>query len=118
MTSYLRGTAVHFIQEGKIDEFKKLVGFIIDRIKSTEPCTISYEWFLSQDQSLCYVIQIYEESDAAMFHLRNVADLLDPFHMVAPLTELKIFGNPSSELRQVLEPIGTQFFEHLNGVTH
>ena len=118
MTTYLRGTAVHSIQEGKIDEFKKLVGVIIDRVKSTEPRTVSYEGFLSQVQSKGYVIQIYEDSDAAMFHLRNIGDLLDPLHMVAPLTELKIFGNPSSELRQVLEPIGAQFFEHLNGVTH
>ena len=117
MTSYLRGTAVHSIQEGKIDEFKKLVGLIIDRVAATEPNTISYEWFLSQDHSKCHVVQVYKDSDAVLFHLKNIGDLLGPFHVVAPLTELKVFGNPSSELRQALELAGAQFYEHLMGVT-
>ena len=114
MTSYLRATAEHSIIEGKVDEFKQLACKIIERVEKTEPSTLSYEWFLSQDESKCYVVQIYKDSNAVLFHLSNIVDLLGPFHEIAPLTELKLFGNPSVKLRHVLEPIGAQIFESLN----
>jgi len=117
MTNYIRATAEHSITEGKVAEFKQLASNIIDRVENTEPNTFSYEWFLCQDESKCYVVQIYKDSNAVLFHLRNIADLLGLFHENAPLTGLKIYGNPSVELRQALEPIGAQIFEYLNGVT-
>jgi quinol monooxygenase YgiN len=117
MTNYIRANAEHSISEGKINEFRKLAAEIIDRVEATEPNTLSYEWFLSNDESKCYVVQIYKDSEAVMAHLGNIADLMGPFHEVAPLTGLMIFGSPSDELRQTLEPVGPKIFEHWNGVT-
>jgi quinol monooxygenase YgiN len=117
MTDYIRANAEHSISEGKINEFKKLADEIIDRVEATEPNTLSYEWFLSNDESKCYVVQIYKDSEAALAHLNNIADLMGPFHKVAPLTGLMIFGSPSGELRQALEPVGVKIFEHWKGVT-
>jgi quinol monooxygenase YgiN len=116
MTNNIRATAEHSISEGKINEFKKLAAEIIDRVEASEPNTLSYEWFISNDESKCYVVQIYKDSEAVMAHLENVADLMGPFHEVAPLTGLMIFGSPSNELRQALEPVGVRIFEHWNGV--
>ncbi len=117
MTNYIRAIAEHSISEGKIDEFRKLAAEFIDRVEANEPNTLSYEWFLSNDETKCYVVQIYKDSDAGMAHLGNIADLMVPFHQVAPLTGLMIFGSPSDELRQALEPVGAKIFEHWNGVT-
>lgn len=117
MKNYIRGTAEHSIAQGRINDFRKLAAEIIDRVEATEPNTLSYEWFLSNDESKCYVVQLYKDSEAAMTHLRNIADLMGPFHEVAPLTGLMIFGSPSDELRQALEPVGAKIFEHWNGVT-
>lgn len=117
MKDYIRATAEHTIVEGRINEFRKLAMEIIDRVEATEPNTLSYEWFLSNDESKCYIIQIYEDSEAGLAHLRNIADLLDPFHEVAPLTGLWIYGSPSDEIRQALEPVGAKIFEHWNGFT-
>lgn len=117
VTNYIRAIAEHSISKGKIDEFRKLAAEIIDRVEAAEPNTLSYEWFLSEDESKCYVVQIYEDSAAAMAHLANIADLMSPFHEVAPLSGLMIFGSPSDELRQTLEPVGAKFFEHWSGLT-
>jgi quinol monooxygenase YgiN len=117
MANYIRATAEHSISKGKMDEFKKLVAEIIDRVEATEPNTISYEWFLSNDESKCYVVQIYKDSEAGMAHLRNIADLMSPFHEVAPLTGLMVFGSPSDQLIQALAPVGARFYAHFNGVT-
>ncbi len=118
MTSnQIRAIAEVSIPKGKINEFRKLAAEIIDRVEANEPNTLSYEWFLSNDESKCFVVQIYKDSEAVKEHLGNIGDLNGPFHEVAPLTGLLIFGSPSDELRQTLEPVGAKIFEHWNGVT-
>ena len=117
MANYIRATAEHSIVEGKINEFKMLAAGIIERVEATEPNTLSYEWFLSDDDSTCYVVQIYKDSEAVMAHLGNIADLLGSFDEVAPLTGLMIFGSPSDELRKALEPVGAKIIGHWSGTT-
>jgi quinol monooxygenase YgiN len=117
MTNYIRAIAEVSIPEGKINEFRKLAAEIIDKVEADEPNTFSYEYFLSNDESKCYVVQLYKDSEAVMAHLGNISDLAGPLHEVAPLTGLMIFGSPSDELRQALEPVGPKIFEHWNGVT-
>lgn len=58
MKNYIRATAEHTIVEGRINDFRKLATETIDRVKATEPNTLSYEWFLSNDESKCYIVQI------------------------------------------------------------
>jgi quinol monooxygenase YgiN len=117
MTNYIRAIAEVSIPEGKISEFKKLAAKIIDKVEATEPNTLSYEWFLSNDEGKCYVVQSYKDSEAVMAHLGNIGDLSGPLHEVAPLTGLMIFGSPSDELRQAIERVGPKIIEHWNGVT-
>lgn len=117
MTNYIRAIAEVSIPAGKINEFRKLAAEIIDKVEADEPNTFSYEYFLSNDESKCYVVQLYKDSEAVMAHLGNIGDLAGPLHEVAPLTGLMIFGSPSDELRQALEPVGPKIFEHWNGVT-
>lgn len=117
MTDYIRAVAEVSIPEGKADEFKRLATEIIDRVEASEPNTLSYEWFLSEDESMCYIVQLYKDSEAVVAHLKNINHLSVPFHKFAPLTGLMIFGSPSDELRQALEHVGAKVFEHWNGVT-
>ncbi len=117
MTDHIWAIAEVSVPEGKISEVKKLAARIIDRVEANEPNTLSYEWFLSNDESKCYVVQSYKDSEAVLAHLANIGDLSGPLHQVAPLTGLMIFGSPSDALRQTLERVGPKIFEHWNGVT-
>jgi quinol monooxygenase YgiN len=117
MTSYLRTDAELSIKEGKLDEFKELANPIIEKVDANEPNTLTYEWYLSEDGSKCYIVETFKDSDAVMAHLGNVGDMFGPLFEVAPLTGFKIYGSPSDGVRQTLEPFGAQFFEHFNGVT-
>jgi quinol monooxygenase YgiN len=117
MTNSIRAIAEIAIPEGNLDEFKRIAAEIIDEVEANEPNTLSYEWFLSDDESKCYVVQRYRDSEAILAHLGNIADLSGRLHEVAPLTGLMIFGSPSDELRQALDPVGPKIFEHWNGVT-
>jgi quinol monooxygenase YgiN len=117
MTDYIRANAELSIPAGKIDEFKKLAAELIKKVEANEPNTLSYEWFLSDDESKCYVLEIYKDSEALMAHLGDIGEMMGPFLELAPLTRLELYGSPSDEVRQALEPFGTKFFEHWNGLT-
>lgn len=117
MTNTIRAIAEIAIPEGNLDEFKDVAAEIIDEVEANEPNTLSYEWFLSSDERKCYVVQLYRDSEAVLAHLGNIADLSGRLHQLAPLTRLMIFGSPSDELRQAIDHVGPEVFEHWNGVT-
>lgn len=117
MKNYIRINAELSIPEGKIDEFKKKAAELIRKVEANEPNALSYEWFLSEDESICDLVEVYKDSDAVMAHLGNVGDLLGPLVEIAPLSGLLILGNPSDEVRQAFTPFGPKIFEHWNGVT-
>jgi quinol monooxygenase YgiN len=117
MTDYLRSNVEISISAGKIDEFKQLATEIIKKVEANEPNALSYEWFLSDDESKCYVVEIYKDSEAVMAHLGNIGEMMGPILEIAPITRLEVYGSPSDELRQALEPLGAQYFEHWNGIT-
>lgn len=115
MTDHIRAIAEQSISEGKTGEVKKLVTEIIKRVEANEPNMLSYEFFLSDDESKLYALETYKDSEAVMAHLGNVGDLLGPLFEIAPLTELRVYGNPSDEVRQATESFGPKIFEHWNG---
>lgn len=105
------------ISAGKIHEFKKRAAEIIAKVDANEPGTFSYEYFLSDDESKGFVVQTYKDSEAVMAHLENIADLATPFHEIAPLSGLTIFGSLSDESSKALEPVNPRIYEHWNGVS-
>jgi quinol monooxygenase YgiN len=82
MTDYIRATAEVSIPHGKINEFKVLSAGIMHKVEANEPDTLSYEYFLSSDESKCYVVQLYKDSEAVLAHLENISDLASPLHEV------------------------------------
>lgn len=117
MTDYIQANAELSISAGKIDEFKKLAAEMIKKVEANEPNIVSYDWFLSDDKSKCYVLERYKDSEAVLAHLGNIGEMMGPLLELAPITRLKLYGNPSDELRQAVEPFGPKVFEHWHGFT-
>jgi hypothetical protein len=49
--------------------------------------------------------------------LGNVGHMFDTLFGFATMTRAKIYGSPSAELQQALDPLGVEYFGHFNGVT-
>ena len=117
MTNYIRSVAEVSIVAGKLDEFKKIATEAIERVEANEPDTLSYEWFFNDDESKCYLLEWYKNSEAVLAHLENIGDLLGSLVEISSTNRLEIYGDPSEALRQTLEPFGAKIHTHWHGIT-
>jgi quinol monooxygenase YgiN len=115
MTQDIRKVVELTINEGRLDEFKQVANEFIQRVESSEPDTVSYEWFLDADGNKCYILEWYKDSQALLAHLDNIRDLYEPLFKVSHLTRIEVFGNPSLKVRQAHLP-GTKFFDYWAGI--
>jgi len=104
------------IKEGKLDDFKAVVNTMIEMTDVNEPNTLVYEYHINEDGTECHLLETFKDSDAFMVHLGNVGHLFDMLFESATMTRAKIYGSPSAELQQALNPLGVEYFAHLNGI--
>ena len=105
-----------FIEEGKLEDFKSIVNTMVEITNLNEPNTLVYEYHINEDGTECHLLETFKDSDAFMVHLGNVGHLFDTLFESATMTRAKIYGSPSAELQQALDPLGVEYFTHLNGI--
>ncbi len=100
---------IHFraeftIEEGKIDEYKKLVQDMSKVVEANEPDTLSYQFYLNGDETKCIVHETYANSEAALARNASVASttILPTIFGVSRISGFDVYGNPSEELQKVL----------------
>jgi quinol monooxygenase YgiN len=100
--SELVGIARFKIHEGKLDEYKRLCAQSMEIVRTKDTGTLQYDTYFNDDQSECIVLERYRDSDAAMEHAANMADLMEPVLATVDVIHGEILGEPSAELRAKL----------------
>jgi quinol monooxygenase YgiN len=64
---------IHFraelaIEEGKIEDFKKLIQDMSKAVEANEPDTIEYRFYIDGSGTKCIVHETYRNSEAAIAH--------------------------------------------------
>ena len=116
MSCYIVTDFQLFIEEGKLEEFKSIVNTMVEITNLNEPNTLVYEYHINEDGTECHLLETFRDSDAFMTHLGNVGHMFETLFGFATMTRAKIYGSPSTELQQALDPLGVEYFAHLNGI--
>lgn len=105
------------IEEGKTEEFKKLVQDMSRVVEANEPDTINYQFYLNRDETKCIVNETYANSEAVLAHITGVASqtILPKVFSVSRISSFDVYGNPSEELQKVLTSLGTQTYNLFAG---
>jgi quinol monooxygenase YgiN len=113
---------IHFraeftIEEGKIEEFKKLVQEMSKVVEANEPDTINYQFYLNRAETMCIVHETYANSEAVLAHNAGVASqtILPKIFSVSKISRFEVYGKPSEELQKVLTSFGSQTYNLLLG---
>jgi quinol monooxygenase YgiN len=107
------------IEEGRIEEFKRLVGEITRAVDINEPGTKSYRYYLNDDETKCVISESYVNSEAALAHLNGAAaqTILPKIFNISKINRFEVFGDPSKELQEALTKFGSQNYHFFAGFT-
>jgi quinol monooxygenase YgiN len=97
--SELLGIARFKFHEGKFDEFKRLSAQAMEIVRTKDSGTLQYDTYFNEDQSECIVIERYRDSDAAIEHAANLADVSAAVLATVSVVHGELLGEPSEELR-------------------
>jgi quinol monooxygenase YgiN len=100
--SELLGIARFKFHEGKLEEFKRLSAQAMEIVRTKDSGTLQYDTYFNDDQSECVVIERYRDSEAAMEHAANLADLTAAVLATVSVVHGELLGEPSAELRAKL----------------
>jgi quinol monooxygenase YgiN len=114
----LEHNQIHFraeftIEEGKIEEYKKLVQEMSRVVEANEPDTINYQFYLNRDdETKCIVHETYANSEAVFAHITGVASqtILPKVFNVSRISRFEVYGNPSEKLQKVLTSFRPQTY--------
>jgi quinol monooxygenase YgiN len=94
------------IKQDQLDNFQALTREMVDFTR-TEPGVLCYQRFASEDGKFVHGYERYADSAAALAHLRDFATLFsERFSALVDREQFMVFGQPSHELRTVLDRFG------------
>lgn len=103
------------IREGRLEEFRGLMHEMVESARA-EPGTLSYEWFLSEDGSMCHIYERYADSDAVLAHLESFGSkFAERFLACVESTALSVYGEPTDEARSALDGFGAVYLGTFGG---
>jgi len=105
------------VKPGELENYRALIGKMVE-FTETEPGTLIYEYFISQDGQTIYVYERYADAAAAVAHLLAAGKRFGgrSAHMVE-IRRFLVFGMPSAELRAILDRLGATYLAFFAG-TH
>ncbi len=103
------------IKSGQLDNFKALAEEMVQSTHN-EPNTLTYEWFLSDDNKTCHNYERYADSTTLMTHLATFGEkFAERFTNAADITRFTVYGAPNDELKGLLGGFGAVFMDQMNG---
>jgi quinol monooxygenase YgiN len=101
------------VRDGQLEGFKRQAAEMMRITKEKDTGTLAYDWFLSEDGTMCEVHEAYVDADALVEHAMNVRRAREAmFAQFAYDHQMAFFGDPSPRLIQLVNMVGvdvTQF---------
>ncbi len=103
------------VREGRLSDARELMPEMVESTRG-EVGTLVYEWFLGVGGTVCHLNERYADSDAAMVHLGNFGTkFAERFLECFEPTGLYVYGEPSDEVRAVLDGFGAVYLRTFSG---
>jgi quinol monooxygenase YgiN len=103
------------VKPGQLHAFRALTTEMVEATKG-EIGALIYERFITDDSQVVHVFERYLDSKAAVVHLIAFGRRYgEKFAKMVDRKRFTVFGTPSLELKQILDPMGATYVSHLAG---
>jgi quinol monooxygenase YgiN len=90
------------VKDGRLDAFKELMDEMVAGT-SSEPQTLAYEWYISDDDKTVHIFEKYADSDAMILHVNGfLQKWAERFLACVDVTSFVVYGDPSAAAREIL----------------
>ena len=105
------------IADGQLETFKGLVSEMIPFIKTEEPGTLIYNWYISEANHKGTLLERYKNNQAAIKHVNNFVSgkYVDRLMSICTFESITILGDASNELKETLKDFTEDFRNHIGG---
>jgi len=92
------------IAEGKSEGVEEFVDYLVSAVKKTEPKTMYYKYWISEDKSKVSLMEVYHTNEDALFHMNafDKASHKEQFIETFVITNFQVMGNTSDELKEAM----------------
>jgi quinol monooxygenase YgiN len=97
------------IPTADLAEFKEVAAEALTITKS-EQGVLQYDWFFDDEETVCVVLETYQDSEALLAHIANVGDAFGRLVELGGGCELEMFGEPSAQLLAATEGFDLSVF--------
>ena len=92
------------VAEGKSEGIEEFVDYLVAAVKETEPKTMYYKYWISENKKKVSLIEMYHSNEDAIFHMNAFAEAphRDKFLETFIVTNFQVLGNTNAELKEVM----------------
>jgi quinol monooxygenase YgiN len=114
----------HTIREGKLEDFKKSCGELLEVVEANEPRLIAFNFYANEDETEVSVVQVHPDADSMLFHMQVAREHIEQAtEELLDTRDIQIYGTPNEavlgmirELSQSGVPLNVKA-HHLGGFT-
>jgi quinol monooxygenase YgiN len=99
-------TARLSVRDGELEGFKQQAAEMMRLTREKDTKTLRYDWYLSDDGTVCEVREGYVDADGLLEHAHNVAAAREQlFQGFASDHHMTLYGEPSPALAALMEQL-------------
>lgn len=103
------------VKPGQLDALRALTSEMVESTKS-EHSALIYERYISDDCQIIHVFERYADPNAAVSHLTAFGTMYgERFSRMVDRKRFTVFGTPTDELKEILDPLGATYATALAG---
>ena len=94
------------VKPEQVEDLRSVMRDMVE-IARTEPGTLSYEWFINDEGTVCHLYERYADAQAALVHGASFPNELNERSHAFPPVRLTAYGEVTKEIREnKIDPIG------------
>jgi len=103
------------LKAGQLNAFRAITSEMVESTKS-EPGALIYERYIDDDGDIVHVFERYVDPSAAVAHLTAFGKMYgERFGAIVDRKRFTVFGTPTVELKEILDPLGARYVAALGG---
>ena len=104
------------VEPGKVDAFKAVVAEMVTVVQANEPGAMRYDWYLSDEGTHDWNVEVFADSEAVVAHMANVGGLVPKLLEVASFRRVEVLGDLSDEGMEALGELAKSRLARLGGI--